>query len=83
MKRMAMHESVSLISAEEKDMSQIYNAMLEQEASKLLEDFYKVAAELVDKNWDKIDMLAHELIQKETLDLKQIKKFLRLPDTKN
>ena len=83
MKKMAMNERVSLISADEKNMSNRYNAMLENEASLLLNQFLQEATSLVKSNKDIIDKLATELLKKETLDLKQIRLLLNLPDTKN
>lgn len=76
MKKMAMNEMVSLISADNDRMSNRYNAMLEYNASTILDTFSKEAESILSSNRDKIDILAKELIKKETLDLKQIRDIL-------
>lgn len=76
MKKMAMNEMVSLISADNDRMSNRYNAMLEYNASTILDTFSKEAESILSSNRDKIDILAKELIKKESLDLKQIKDIL-------
>jgi ATP-dependent Zn protease len=76
MKKMAMHETVNLISADENQMSSEYNAMLEREASTLLLNMIDDANTILMSNHDKVERLAHELMTKETLDLQTIKKLL-------
>lgn len=76
MKKMAMHESANLVSADDEEMSSYYNGMLEKEAGKLLETSLSEASQILEANRDKIELLANELMKRETLDLKQIKELL-------
>ncbi len=78
-----MHERISLISAEEKEMSNIYNAKLELEAAVLLNEFLSDGIEIIEKNKAKIELLAGELLKSETLDLKHIRKILDIPEPAN
>lgn len=78
MKKMAMNEQLSLVSADKKEMSDLYNADLEKAAGELLTEFMVEANSLVLREKDKIEMLAGELIKRETLDLKEIKKLLNI-----
>ncbi len=73
-----MHERVSLVSAEEAEMSASYNAMLEAHAARLLAEFAQEAEQLLALHRPKVELLAAELIAHETLDLKQIKAALQL-----
>lgn len=81
MKKMAMHETVNLISADEDQMSSEYNAMLEKEASNLLLTMFNEANNILVHNHDKIEKLAGALMKKETLDLQAIKSLLGIADT--
>jgi ATP-dependent Zn protease len=80
MKKMAMHESVNLVSTEDQEMSSQFNGMLEQEAGRLLEKLMGEASNILAANKDKVELLANELMNKETLDLKQIKNLLGIKD---
>lgn len=79
MKKMAMHERVSLVSAEEAEMSARYNALLEEQAAGLLRGFAAEAEQVLARHRAQVELLAAELLARETLDLKQIKAALSLP----
>lgn len=78
MKKMAMHESSNLISADTDQMSASYNAKLEREADTMLKTMALEAGQLLSQHSDKVERLAKELIAKETLDLASIKKLLNI-----
>ena len=78
MKKMAMHERVSLVSAEEEQMSTRYNAMLEEHAARQLREFALEAEQVLAQHRAQVELLAAELIARETLDLKQIKAALNI-----
>ena len=75
-----MHEGVNLVSADDEEMSSRYNGMLEQEAGKILEKLMAEANQVLLANKTKVDLLAEELMKKETLDLKNIKNLLGITD---
>lgn len=79
-KKMAMAERVSLVSVDSEEMSNKYNGLMEEEASKLLRTLAEEAKETVAANRSKIEMLVRELLSKETLDRSEIHKLLGIPE---
>lgn len=80
-KKMAMAERVSLVSVDSEEMSNKYNGLMEEEASKLLRSLSEEAKKTVETNRTKIDLLVKELTNKETLDRSEIYKILGIPET--
>jgi ATP-dependent Zn protease len=81
-KKMAMNERVSLVSVDSEEMSDRYNAQMEEEASKLLRQLGEEAKQTVETNRQKIELLVKVLVAKETLDRAEIRQILGLGEEK-
>lgn len=78
MRKMAMDEDVSLVSAEKKELSDSYNYLLEQKGTVILREVYNDTLKFVKKNKFQINQLSKQLVKVETMDKNEIKKFIGL-----
>lgn len=77
-RKLAMVEEACLISAEKKDLSDVFNRKLELESLKLLENISKETERLILKNRRMIVKVAKELVKRETLSREEVKKIIGL-----
>lgn len=61
---------------EGEEMSQELHALVDREVKKILDTAYKTAVNLVKKNRTKLDKVAKELLEKETLDTDEFEKLV-------
>eukprot|EP01017_Pseudomicrothorax_dubius_P016331 TRINITY_DN1853_c0_g1_i12.p1 TRINITY_DN1853_c0_g1~~TRINITY_DN1853_c0_g1_i12.p1 ORF type:complete len:670 (-),score=184.14 TRINITY_DN1853_c0_g1_i12:1040-3049(-) len=75
---MGMNEDVSLISSDKSKMSDKYNYIVDCEVQKLLKTSLERVKDLLKENENKLQMLAIELIRKETISADEIRRLLNL-----
>lgn len=67
-----------LISRSKEDLSETYNARVDKQAHKLLQDSLAFTRQLLKENRHLLDTLAHELVKRETMSKKEILSLLNL-----
>lgn len=77
-RKMAMDESLSLISADKDELSSEYNHLLEKRSEELLASLFAECTRLMKPHYSKINKISVELINKETLTSEQIKELIKL-----
>lgn len=78
MRKMAMDEEVSLISAEKEDLSEKFNQLLEEKGTDFLNEVYSETTKLITENKSQIEKLADYLLSKETLSKDEVKEYLNI-----
>ncbi len=64
---------------EHKDYSEDTSKNIDVEVKKLVDEAYTVAKSLLTENRDKLDLIAHRLIEKETIDIDETRALLGIP----
>ena len=71
-------ETGYLLSRAKDDLSESYNSLIDKQAQKLLIEQLEITRRLLKVNRPKLDLLAEELVKKETLSRSEIEKLLNL-----
>jgi len=67
---------------DEKNYSEETSRRIDEEINSLVHECYEKAKKLLTENRDKLDLLAHRLIEKETIDIEESRVLLMLPEHK-
>ena len=60
----------------QRDYSEEVAAEIDKEVKKIVDERYNLARHLLKENRDMLDVLAHELLEKETLDEKEFEEIM-------
>ena len=68
---------------EERNYSDQTALLIDQEVKRIIDDCYNRAKEALTNNRDKLKLLAETLLEKEVLDVKEVRRLLGLPDNES